>query len=190
MVSTIIICFYICCDLVCFVILFCFFHLFCLRPESCVPNIANVSGFKWQSTVLSTILPLFMCIEKKNTCTMYINCCTCSQPKYAWHISCWTLSKQSEKIHADGPACVWFKKSNPIFTLFVQSKMNGVRVLVLNATFSNISVIPWWSVLLVDETWGPGENHRPVTRQWQAERINRHRNNDWHKGRRDKCSVQ
>ena len=39
--------------------------------------------FKWQSTVLSTILPLFMCITKNNTCTMYINCCTCSQPKYA-----------------------------------------------------------------------------------------------------------
>ena len=146
--------------------------------------------FKWQSTVLSTILPLFMCITKNNTCTMYINCCTCSQPKYAWNISCWTLSKQSEKIHTDGPACVWFKKSNPIFTLFVQSKMNGVGVLVLNATFSNISVIPLWSVVLVDETWGSGENHRPATRQWQAERINRHRNNDWHKGRRDKCSVR
>jgi hypothetical protein len=30
-----------------------------------------------------------------------------------------------------------------------------VRVVVLNATFNNISVISWWSVLLVDET---GEN--------------------------------
>jgi hypothetical protein len=72
--------------------------------------------FKWQSTVLSTILPLFMCITKNNTCTMYINCCTCSQTKYAWNISCWTLSKQSEKIHTDGPACVrtvllWFSYS-------------------------------------------------------------------------------
>jgi hypothetical protein len=70
--------------------------------------------FKWQSTVLSTILPLFMCITKNNTCTMYINCCTCSQPKYAWNISCWTLSKQSEKIHTDGPACVWFKNSRQL----------------------------------------------------------------------------
>jgi hypothetical protein len=60
---------------------------------------------------------------------------------------------------------VWFKKSNPMFTLFVKSKMNGVRVMVLNATFSNISVIPWWSVLLMDETGGPGENHRPAARQ-------------------------
>ena len=31
-----------------------------------------------------------------------------------------------------------------------------------NATFSNISVILWRSVLLVDETGVPGENHRPV----------------------------
>jgi hypothetical protein len=27
-----------------------------------------------------------------------------------------------------------------------------------NATFNNISVISWWSVLLVEETGGPGEN--------------------------------
>ena len=31
-----------------------------------------------------------------------------------------------------------------------------VRVMVFNATFNNISVISWWSVLLVEET---GENH-------------------------------
>ena len=34
-----------------------------------------------------------------------------------------------------------------------------VRVVELNATFNNISVISWRSVLLVDET---GENRRPV----------------------------
>jgi len=28
-----------------------------------------------------------------------------------------------------------------------------------NATFNNISVITWGSVLLVEETGGPGENH-------------------------------
>jgi len=37
-----------------------------------------------------------------------------------------------------------------------------VRVFVFNATFNNISVISWWSVLLVEETGGPGENHLPV----------------------------
>ena len=34
-----------------------------------------------------------------------------------------------------------------------------VCLIVLNATFNNISVIPWRLVLLVEET---GENHRPV----------------------------
>jgi hypothetical protein len=34
--------------------------------------------------------------------------------------------------------------------------------MVFNATFNNISVISWLSVLLVEETGEPGENHRPV----------------------------
>jgi hypothetical protein len=42
------------------------------------------------------------------------------------------------------------------------------RVLVFNATFNNISVISWWSVLLVEETGVPGENHRPVASHWQT----------------------
>ena len=33
----------------------------------------------------------------------------------------------------------------------------------VNATFNNISVILWQSVLLVEESGVPGENHRPVT---------------------------
>ena len=33
--------------------------------------------------------------------------------------------------------------------------------LVSNATFSNISAISWWPVLVVEEAWVPGENHRP-----------------------------
>jgi hypothetical protein len=34
--------------------------------------------------------------------------------------------------------------------------------MVFNATFNNISVISWQSVLLVEETRGLGEKHRPV----------------------------
>jgi hypothetical protein len=39
--------------------------------------------------------------------------------------------------------------------------------MVFNATFNNISVIPWRSVLLVEETLTgvPGENHRPLANQ-------------------------
>ena len=37
-----------------------------------------------------------------------------------------------------------------------------VRALVFNVTFNNILVISWWSVLLVEETGVPEENHRPA----------------------------
>ena len=40
--------------------------------------------------------------------------------------------------------------------------------MVINATFNNISVISWRTVLLVEETGVPGENHRRVTSNWQA----------------------
>jgi hypothetical protein len=39
---------------------------------------------------------------------------------------------------------------------------SGVRVMVFNATFNNISVILWQSVLLVEETEIPGENFLPA----------------------------
>ena len=47
----------------------------------------------------------------------------------------------------------------PMICLFV---CLVVCLLVLNATFNNISIIMWRSVLLVEETGGPGKNHRPA----------------------------
>jgi hypothetical protein len=38
-----------------------------------------------------------------------------------------------------------------------------VGFVVFNATFNNISALSWQSVLLVEETGVPRENHRPVT---------------------------
>ena len=40
--------------------------------------------------------------------------------------------------------------------------------MVLNTTFNNISVISWRSVLLVEETRVPGENHWLVASHWQT----------------------
>jgi hypothetical protein len=40
--------------------------------------------------------------------------------------------------------------------------------MVFNATFNNISVILWRSVLLLDETRVPGENNRPVASHWHT----------------------
>ena len=38
-----------------------------------------------------------------------------------------------------------------------------VGFMVFNATFNNISVISWWSVLSVEETDGHGENHQNLS---------------------------
>ena len=43
-----------------------------------------------------------------------------------------------------------------------------VWCLMLNATFNDSSAISCWSVLLVEETEGPGENQRPVASHWQT----------------------
>ena len=43
-----------------------------------------------------------------------------------------------------------------------------VMVLMFNTTFNTISVISWRSVLLVDETGEPRDNHRPATSHWQT----------------------
>jgi hypothetical protein len=37
-----------------------------------------------------------------------------------------------------------------------------VGFMVFNAAFNNILVISWRSVLLVEVTGGPGENHQPA----------------------------
>ena len=38
----------------------------------------------------------------------------------------------------------------------------GLGFMVFNATFNNISAISWRSVLLMEETGGPGDKHQPV----------------------------
>ena len=40
--------------------------------------------------------------------------------------------------------------------------------MVFNATFNNISVISWHSILLVEETGVPGENHQPAASHSQT----------------------
>jgi hypothetical protein len=40
--------------------------------------------------------------------------------------------------------------------------------MVFNVTLNNISVILWRSVLFVEETGVPGENHWPAASHWQT----------------------
>jgi hypothetical protein len=37
-----------------------------------------------------------------------------------------------------------------------------LRIIMFYTTFNNISVISWWSILLMEESGGPGENHLPA----------------------------
>jgi len=46
--------------------------------------------------------------------------------------------------------------------LYVIQVLVFVCLMLFNTTFNNISVISLWLVLLVEETGGPVENHRPV----------------------------
>jgi hypothetical protein len=58
-----------------------------------------------------------------------------------------------------------------IFYVNFSSKWPGLVIfgfMEFNATFNNISVIWWRSVLLVEETGVPQENHRPTTSHWQT----------------------
>jgi hypothetical protein len=44
----------------------------------------------------------------------------------------------------------------------------AMAMMVLDATFDNISVLSWRSALLVEETRVLGENQRPVASHWQT----------------------
>ena len=46
--------------------------------------------------------------------------------------------------------------------------------MVFNATFNTISLISWRSVLMVEETGVPDENHRPVLSTPRLSRIRTH----------------
>jgi hypothetical protein len=72
-------------------------------------------------------------------------------------------------------SCLWFlfSPANCHWSAFVYIKQLSnigwlVCFIVLNATFNNISVISWRSVLLVEKTGESGENHRPVASHWQT----------------------
>ena len=66
----------------------------------------------------------------------------------------WTNTGVSKPVIIPGnPRCCWI--------------MIG-WFMAFNATFNNISVISWWSVLLEEETGVHEENHRPVASHWQT----------------------
>ena len=55
------------------------------------------------------------------------------------------------------------KEGHPLWWIII---VLFVYLMVFNTTFKNISIISWRSVLLLDETGRPGENHQPVASHW------------------------
>ena len=66
---------------------------------------------------------------------------------------------------------VLFYFINLLFQYFFPCVFSVGWFVVFNATFTNISFISWWSVLLLWETGVPGENHWPVASDWQIYHI-------------------
>jgi hypothetical protein len=56
--------------------------------------------------------------------------------------------------------------------IYSYTVMVKVKVMVFNTTFNNVSVILWQSVLIVEETRVPGENHQPAASQLQTSSHN------------------
>ena len=98
-----------------------------------------------------------------------------SQWQICSHIHCFvTISLKRNKIKLKN--CVilclpkkkilQFASTGNFFYNIFSSQSSGCQSLfgfmVFNGTFNNISVILWQSVLLVQETRVPGENHRPA----------------------------
>ena len=82
----------------------------------------------------------------KQVIEMARNCLVKSEQKQITSSYFYEMSDSLEKLLEDVSYC-----------------LSRVKVIVFCATFNNISVISWRSVLLMVESGGPGENHRPVT---------------------------
>jgi hypothetical protein len=68
----------------------------------------------------------------------------------------------------------WFSPGTPVSSTNKTDRHDITEILlfvwlmIFNATFNTISVISWRSVLLVEETRVPGENHRPIVSHRQT----------------------
>jgi hypothetical protein len=65
------------------------------------------------------------------------------------------------------PSCIEVNECM-LYYLGIIARIWFVCMMVFNATFNNISVTSWLLVVLVEETEGPGENHRPVASHSQT----------------------
>jgi len=82
----------------------------------------------------------------------------CNKMKNMKYHTVWTVPKYLPKI---------INRLN-LYKYTQQYAFGLVWFMVFNAILNNISVISWRSILLLEETGVPGENHRPVANHWQT----------------------
>ena len=106
---------------------------------------------------------------------------------YCWHKALWSIyicvfninvfictSGNLGKITSGWPQHIF------VSYIYIQKKGNDEHIMIrlqdvgliwfdfrcFNATFSNISAISWWPVLVLEEARIPGENHQPWASNW------------------------
>ena len=125
---------------------------------STIPSIST----KW------TITSPLKSLNIKKTTTYNIEYPSLDQSLTVWNLPCVCPYKDTW-IPFTTPFSIQ-NSANSIHTYFecCDTEYFGVMVMVFNVNFNIISVILWLSVLLVEETGVPGENHRPTASHWQT----------------------
>ena len=103
---------------------------------------------QWPRFPMSYVVVFFVSVPM---CEMRGDCSFCW---YWWN--CWLSLFKTYLLNVYNSQCF---KTNTICIVFIIKWR--IRVMVFNATFNNIAAISWRSVLLVEETGVPWENHRP-----------------------------
>ena len=130
-------------------LVFCFVVCFvCLCPVSCVLNIASLwFVYSWLPLRFSLTFNLHQYTNWKLLVKLSISKLCCVSFTVRLNFVSYLRDTNTSKLHD-----AFGTKNNPIW----------VRVGVFNATYNNISVISWRSVLLVEEFRVSGENDRPA----------------------------
>jgi hypothetical protein len=85
--------------------------------------------------------------------------------------STWDETHLEKTIHSAHEMKLILKRQFIQHMRWNSSWKDRVRIMMFNANFNNISAISWQSVLLMEETRVPVENHWPAASHWQTMNI-------------------
>jgi hypothetical protein len=118
-------------------------------------------GMQADATVAPTCIDIIYILHVYLSLCVITICCKCVSTNKYCLCYYWLHERYSEHqdcLHSKGKDVTHFSLSKRRFKCVFM-------FMVFNATFNNISVILWQSVLLLEET---GKNYWPVTSHWQT----------------------